>query len=63
MMNEVLRRSEVDDSLSGTTGIIAYVKGRDLYVINVGDLWVMMGIEKVDDKGEVVVEMVDLSLD
>ena len=61
--NEALRRSEVDDSLSGTTGIIAHVKGRDLYVINVGDSRATMGIEKADDKGEVVVETVDLSSD
>lgn len=35
--NEQLRSSAIDDSLSGTTAIACLVRGRTVYVANVGD--------------------------
>ncbi|KAJ7533473.1 hypothetical protein O6H91_13G050700 [Diphasiastrum complanatum] len=35
--NTQLHRSSIDDSMSGTTGITVLVRGRTLYVANVGD--------------------------
>lgn len=62
--NAALRASEIDDSLSGTTGVIAHVKGREVCVVNVGDSRATMGINKRNDAGEVVgIDTVDLSSD
>jgi serine/threonine protein phosphatase PrpC/serine/threonine protein kinase len=65
--NRALRKSAIDDSLSGTTGVVAHIKGRDMYVMNVGDSRATMGIEKRDDdaaEGAAArVETVDLSSD
>lgn len=35
--NKALHKSDIDDSLSGTTGVTIIVKGDILYVANVGD--------------------------
>lgn len=35
--NEQLHHSQIDDAMSGTTAIAALVRGRTLYVANVGD--------------------------
>lgn len=35
--NTSLHKSKIDDSLSGTTGIIAVIRGDLLYICNVGD--------------------------
>ena len=62
--NAALRASKIDDSLSGTTGLIAHIKGREVCVVNVGDSRATMGINKRNDVGEVVgVDTVDLSSD
>jgi cGMP-dependent protein kinase 2 len=37
LCNEQLRFSAIDDMLSGTTAITCLIRGRDLYVANVGD--------------------------
>jgi len=61
--NAALRASEVDDSLSGTTAIVAHLRGRDLYVINVGDSRATMGMAKTLENGGESVEACDLSFD
>lgn len=35
--NEELRLSDIDDTMSGTTAIIALIRGTQLFVANVGD--------------------------
>lgn len=35
--NEALHQSEIDDTMSGTTGITILVRGKDIFVANVGD--------------------------
>lgn len=63
--NSALRASAVDDSLSGTTAIVAHIKGRDMYVMNVGDSRATMAIAARNKDGEVTgaVDTVDLSSD
>ena len=36
-MNQSLHKSAIDDTLSGTTGIVVVIKGDVLYIGNVGD--------------------------
>ena len=62
--NAGLRASDVDDSLSGTTAVIAHIKGRDMYVMNCGDSRATMAMATRNVKGEVTgVDTVDLSSD
>ena len=42
-VNAALHRSGVDDSMSGTTALVAHVRGRRLYVANVGDSRAVLG--------------------
>lgn len=48
--NTMLHRSNVDDSLSGTTGITVLIKGDHLYVGNVGDSRAVVGTISQDGK-------------
>jgi serine/threonine protein phosphatase PrpC len=47
--NKAMHRSAtVDDTLSGTTGIVVVVRGDVLYVANVGDSRAIVGLEAED---------------
>lgn len=61
--NAALRKSDIDDALSGTTGIVAHIRGRELYVINVGDSRATMGMTQTSESGVESVETFDLSSD
>ena len=61
--NAALRKSDIDDALSGTTGIVAHIRGRELYVINVGDSRATMGMTQTSESGVETVETFDLSSD
>jgi serine/threonine protein phosphatase PrpC len=52
--------NEVDDSMSGTTGISILVRGRKLYVANVGDSRAVLAVRR---KGEKKLQAKDLSFD
>ncbi|KAF3784118.1 putative protein phosphatase 2C 35 [Nymphaea thermarum] len=56
--NSLLRASDIDDSMSGTTAITVFVKGNTLFVANVGDSRAVLGVRR---GSSVVAE--DLSLD
>ncbi|KAG9135581.1 hypothetical protein Leryth_002315 [Lithospermum erythrorhizon] len=46
VVNEELRNSEIDDSMSGTTAITVLVVGDKLYVANVGDSRAVMAVKE-----------------
>ncbi len=49
LTNNQLHRSEVDDSMSGTTGITVLLRNRTAYVANVGDSRAVLA-ERYGDK-------------
>ena len=58
--NLQMHHSDIDDSMSGTTAIVARIKGRKLYVCNVGDSRATLGEVRPSDGA---LRAVDLSHD
>jgi serine/threonine protein phosphatase PrpC len=59
--NDSLHQSEIDDTMSGTTAITILMKGKDLYVANVGDSRAF--IAEVDPENGKMLVAEDLSHD
>ena len=48
LLNKQLHSSRIDDTMSGTTAIIGLIKGRSLYVANVGDSRAVLAVQGPD---------------
>lgn len=45
LLNKQLHGSRIDDSMSGTTAIVGLIRGRRLYVANVGDSRAVLAVQ------------------
>lgn len=59
--NEALHQSEIDDTMSGTTAITILMRGRDIFVANVGDSRAFIAEVDPENGNELIAE--DLSHD
>lgn len=48
LLNKQLHSSRIDDSMSGTTAICGLIRGRSLYIANVGDSRAILAVQEKD---------------
>lgn len=48
LLNKQLHSSRIDDTMSGTTAIVGLIRGRTLYIANVGDSRAVLAVESPD---------------
>ena len=48
LCNRQLHNSRIDDQMSGTTAIVGLIRGRTLYVANVGDSRAILAVQGPD---------------
>ena len=48
LLNKQLHGSRIDDTMSGTTAIVGLIRGRTLYVANVGDSRAVIAIKSTN---------------